>query len=507
MSLFELRSDPPALAARPAGRPAGSVALDRGARIGSGADWRTLVAIAVLAAVGLAAVNGAVLVNGDAVWHLLWGRELLDGTLTSFALGPTPHPSLLVLGAATSLLGEDASYTVTYALFGPAAFGVLLAAVFDVARRLSSRWAAAAAVLILATSPQVLAIAGAARYDIAFAALVMTAVALEMARPRRGVAPLVCLAAAGLIRPEAWVLGGLYWLWTAPGSSRPALAKTAALAALAPVLWCAMDLLVMGDPLYSLHFTDAASATLYGQYSAWDNLEVAGRNLVWYLGLLPLLLPAGALVLLARDRSRAALPLLATLAVSLGIFLVLVARGMASSNRYLLVPVCALAILAAVTIDGGGRRTARRVILGTFLAVLLCVQLAGRADVYGALRTDTAVSHERYENVRALVGMPGVRQALRNCPQVSVPAGTLRPWFSLYSGRAPEAFVADPKGHTRPDLYLAPGRPGVAQAVLTRARFDRDASFAFPPGLKAGPRNADWALYVSPASRCTRGLL
>ena len=36
--------------------------------------------------------------------------------------------------------------------------------------------------------------------------------------------------------------------------------------------------------------------------------------------------------------------------------------GMASSERYLLVPVCALAILAAMAVDGGGRRTPRRVV-------------------------------------------------------------------------------------------------------------------------------------------------
>ena len=161
------------------------------------------------------------LVNGDGVWHLIWGRSLADGSLETFAMGPTPHPSLLVLAAATSRLGDDASYLITYVLFGPLAFGVLVAAVFEVARRLSSRGAGGVAALIVATSAGVLSVAGAARYDIAFAALVMTAVALEMARPRRAVAPLVCLAVAGLVRPEAWLLAGAYWLWLAPGCPGP----------------------------------------------------------------------------------------------------------------------------------------------------------------------------------------------------------------------------------------------------------------------------------------------
>ena len=504
MSLFELRSGSPALAARPTAENAHAAAEARSETRGT--PWWTLLAIAVLAAAGFAAVNRAVLVNGDSVVHLVWGRELLDGTLSTFAGGPTPHPSLLVLGAGTSLLGDVNSYAVTYVLFGPAAFGVLMAAAFELGRRLSSRWAGAAAVLILGTSPGIVSVASAARYDMAFAALVMTAVALEMSRPRRGTATLACLAAAGLIRPEAWVLAAAYWLWIAPRLSWAARARMAALAALAPVLWSLMDVLVMGDPLYSLHMTDAASEQLYGRYTAWENLEVAGRNLVWFLGVLPLLLPACGVFMLARDRSRTAVPLLATGTITLGIFLILVARGMASSNRYLLVPVCALGVLAAVAVDGAGRRTRSRVAASMVLAVLLCLHLASRADVYSKLPTATPAASALYENVRALVGMPGVRQALRECPEVSVPAGNMRPWFSLYSGRAPEAFAADEAGRRHPDLFLAPGSPQASKAALTRARFDEDASFDVPAGLRLAVRNEDWALYVSPDSRCARGL-
>ena len=65
------------------------------------------------------------------------------------------------------------------------------------------------------------------------------------------------LAAAGLLRPEAWVLAGLYWLWCLAG--RGACARRgsalAALVALAPLGWALVDLAVTGDPLYSLHAT------------------------------------------------------------------------------------------------------------------------------------------------------------------------------------------------------------------------------------------------------------
>ena len=41
----------------------------------------------------------------------------------------------------------------------------------------------------------------------------MWAIALEVERPRRGLPVLGLLAAAGLLRPDAWVLSGAYWLW------------------------------------------------------------------------------------------------------------------------------------------------------------------------------------------------------------------------------------------------------------------------------------------------------
>lgn len=505
MSLIELRSSDRVLAPV-AGAAPSAAAVGRRAPGDGGTPWSTLAAIAVLAAAALAAAVGVVVVNGDGVWHLVWGRALADGTLDSFATGPTPHPSLLLLGAAASPLGDEGGYLVTYVLFGPLAFGLLAAAVFEVARRLSSRWAGAVAVLILATSTGVVSIAGAARYDVAFAALVMSAVALEMARPRRGVAPLACLAVAGLVRPEAWAVAGVYLLWAAPALSWPARARAALLAAAAPALWMAMDALVTGDPLYSLHVTDRASAALYGQFSPGENLHVAWHDLVWYLGALPLLLLAPAALLLLRDRPRGALPPLAVLAVTLGVFLFLLSQGMASSERYLLVPACVLAILAAMAVDGGGRRTPLRVIAGVCLALVLSLHVASRSDVYGGVADDSAVAQARYESAQALVGMPGVRDALQDCPSVSLAAQKTRPWFAYYSGRAPEAFVIDGAGRTRPDLYVAPANPAVAKAMLTRPRFDTDASFRVPRGLAPGLRNADWVLYVSRESACTRGL-
>jgi hypothetical protein len=82
--------------------------------------------------------------------------------------------------------------------------------------------------------------------DVPFLALVLWAAVLVQARPDRVRPPLGLLALAGLLRPEAWVLGGLLWLW------RDRTVAGAALVALAPVVWSLVDLVVTGDPLRSL---------------------------------------------------------------------------------------------------------------------------------------------------------------------------------------------------------------------------------------------------------------
>ena len=63
-------------------------------------------------------------------------------------------------------------------------------------------------------------------------ALVVWAAVLEAERPRRGVPVLVTLALAGLLRPEAWVLAGMYWLWVAWKASWRQRVGYAALAAI-----------------------------------------------------------------------------------------------------------------------------------------------------------------------------------------------------------------------------------------------------------------------------------
>ena len=67
--------------------------------------------------------------------------------------------------------------------------------------------------------------------DIPYLALIVWAVALEIQRPGRGGVVWLLLLAAGLLRPEAWLLLGCYGLWLAvrtyrEGRSLPAAARS-----------------------------------------------------------------------------------------------------------------------------------------------------------------------------------------------------------------------------------------------------------------------------------------
>src|SRR4029079_15694230 len=72
--------------------------------------------------------------------------------------------------------------------------------------------------------------------DIPYMALVVWAGALEAARPRRGTTGFILLAAAGLLRPEAWALAGLYFLWMSWHATWRERLRYLALAAIGPVV-------------------------------------------------------------------------------------------------------------------------------------------------------------------------------------------------------------------------------------------------------------------------------
>src|SRR5512133_4162482 len=155
--------------------------------------------------------------NYDSYYSLLWGRELLHGVKPSFDgyRTPTEHPLAVAFGMVLSIVGDPADRIMVGATL--ASFVVLAAGLYRLARASFGTLVGLAAAGLLCTRFDFPFLAARAYIDIPYLAFVVWAAALEAERRRRGVPVLLLLAGAGLLRPEAWLLSGVYWLWLFPG--------------------------------------------------------------------------------------------------------------------------------------------------------------------------------------------------------------------------------------------------------------------------------------------------
>ena len=159
-----------------------------------------------------------------------------------------------------SLFGHDADRLfVLFTIFG---FVALAAGTYRLGRLCFTPFVGAVATFLILTRFDFPSLAVRGYIDIPFMATIVWAGALEVARPRRGLVVFLLLAAAGLMRPEAWILSGLYFLWMSWHASWPDRIRYALLTGIAPLGWMATDLIVTGDPLFSLTSTKDLAAEL-----------------------------------------------------------------------------------------------------------------------------------------------------------------------------------------------------------------------------------------------------
>ncbi len=432
---------------------------------------------AALAALALAAVVAWALVptypDYDAYHHLLWGRDLLHGMTPGFEdpFAPTPHPLYLGLGALLSLLGDHADRLLV--LVTVLSLVALVGGAFTLANALFGLAPAYLGAFFVASSFAFLLYAVRAFVDVPFLALVIWAAALEARRPRRGLLPMALLAAAGLLRPEAWVLAGVYWLWCLPGRSTSARARLLALAAVAPIGWCLVDLAVTGDPLFSLTNTQALSDSLERE----RGLANVPSTFVTFLADLarPPVAVAGVVGLFLALRRFGPRPLAIPLALVGAGALTFVAIGVAGLSlipRYLTVPAVALCVLAGYAVMGfaslepGATRTRWRRAAGGALVVGIAFVVV-KAGSFGALRSELRFIERTHDEVAALVARPVVRD--RACPGVlTFPTYRLVPdaRWRLHAGADEVRTRAGADGHVR-----SPG--AVAVYIAGDEKFER----------------------------------
>jgi hypothetical protein len=251
-------------------------------------------------------------VNYDAQWALLWARDAWNGFLPEYTadFAPTPHPLATAVSSLALPFGGEADIAILWLTL--LAFGALVYLTYRLGAQLFNPWVGAVAALVVISRPVLLRDTLIGYQDLPFAALVVGAVLLEAQRHRRGMPVLVLLALAGLLRPEAWVLSGLYWLYLWPAATTRDRARTAALAVSAPLIWAGTDWIVTGDPLHSLHGT-AALAEEADRRRSPDDVPFWTAQYFGFALREPVLLgiPIGLAFAWAHARRRAALPLVA----------------------------------------------------------------------------------------------------------------------------------------------------------------------------------------------------
>src|ERR1700742_2530216 len=185
----------------------------------------------------------------DSFYALLWGRDLLHAHLPDFRVyrGPTEHPLAIAFGAFCSLFGDRGARLMVLGSIGSVV--ALVAGLYLLGRLCFGPVVGVVAALLVLSRFFLENLAAQGYLDISYVALIVGAVVLEVERPRRGWPVLVVLALAGLLRPDAWFLVAAYWLWCVwPTKANPISnarrLSYAAIAAIGPVLWVLVDLIV-----------------------------------------------------------------------------------------------------------------------------------------------------------------------------------------------------------------------------------------------------------------------
>jgi hypothetical protein len=395
-------------------RASASALIARGRQLGT--RRQSLLALALAAmTVAIRLVIGRPWVNNDALWALVWGRQILHGEVPTFGISQssTPHPLTNLLAAMVNVPGARAGYWIL-AYVGLAAFAAILALTFNLARRWFGIAAGLVAVVVIASSPAFVAAAGSAQMDLLFVALVLAA--LSLAVRGREVAAMSALAAAGLMRPEAWVFSGafLLWLWAC---RTPGLSRLIIVAAIAPVVWLLADLLVTGNPLYALTYTQEEAETL-GRTTGVTEVPSAAR-----LGLARLLttpgLLGGIVGAVAALLARRALPMLALGALTGVIFVGYGIAGVSLLDRYLLLGAIVLAVMLGHALTGWMRaRGAPRVAWAGVACALLLYGVTGLSGRAAALRFERAriqSSAAQVADLDRLLQQPASARLLRRC--------------------------------------------------------------------------------------------
>jgi hypothetical protein len=390
----------------------------------------------------------------DSYYALIWGRDILHLHLPHFQVyrAPTEHPLAIAYGVVMAAFGRAGDRLMILGAIG--SFVALVAGLYRLGRLTFGPVVGAVAALLLCTRFDYEFLAAQGYLDFSYMALVVWAATLEVARPRRGTPVFVLLALAGLLRPEAWVLSGIYFLWCWRGADWPTRARYAAMTAAAPVLWAGLDTIVTGHPTYSLHSTKGLAEEL-GRTSGLSAIPGATWNFMIRLDKLALVLGAiaGVFISIALVPRRVRVPL-TLLVVGLGTFALLGAAGTSVIDRYLLLPAVVVILFTAVAVGGWSMLAPGSLLRRVWMVAAAALVLFGAAQAANTLnltnlQNSLAFRNDSHSSLSQVLSDPVVRNDLRRCGgPLSLPNHKLLPDARWILNAGPRAVVARSQART-----------------------------------------------------------
>ncbi len=453
----------------------------------------------VAGAVLLRLVCGVGFANYDTLYALVWGQQLSRGQTPQYGipLAPTPHPLVEALGLVLSPLGPGATETVIVAL-GFAA----LAACAWIVYRLGATWfgaaAGALAAVVMITRVPVLSYGVRAYIDIPYLLFVLAALLVETRRRHAGAPVLALLALAGLLRPEAWVFSALYWLYLLRWRTPSELARLAVLAASAPLLWMFGDLLVTGNPFWSLTNTRQTAHTLARVTGIAHVPTYIPRRIGEILR--PAVLAAAAVggvlsLLWLRERARLA-ALVGVLAVV--VFGLFATAGLPINTRYafgaaaILCVFCGVGVFGWLALAPGDRRRRWWMAAGALLGVWLLATIPSQYRSADRELDNLARQQTIQDDLVALVDRGAIGLS---CGPVGVPNHRPIPLLALHLRTSPANVVSAQTTVITRGTYVDPATAGVRNDYILDQHDPHRLVASVPPGFVLTAANRSWHVY------------
>jgi hypothetical protein len=469
-------------------------------------------AAVIAGAILLRLIAGVSFANYDTLYGLAWGGQLAQGETPAYGvpIAPTPHPLLEILGVILRPLSPHLEIEVVVAL-GFLALAGCGWMIFRLGETWFGRAAGALAAVVFLTRVPVISDGVRAYLDLPYLYFVLGALLVEIRRPRAGASVLALLALAGLLRPEAWVFSGLYWLYLfgllparvlallpagEPVREPGRAIRLTLLAAAGPLIWLGSDLLVTGNPLWSLTNTRHTASTLdrktgiayvpkYIPKRIGEVLQAAGLAGAAIGGVLSLLWLRGR-----------ALPGAIAGVAAVAIFAAFAIIGLPINTRYTFLAASFLCIFCGAGVFGwlslpAGRARRAWMALGGIVAVGLIATAPSQIRTAHRQLRELAAQERIEGDLEALVSSQTI--SLR-CGPVGVPNHAPVPLLALYLRASPARIVSAEAGHIHRGVYVDPASTYVEREYILDTHDPRQTVIV-PPGFTASGANRSWLIF------------